>query len=151
GPLENHLLKKGSAGGTPLFRRQSTCLADNRDIAVVVAVVAIGVMQVPGYQIVDVVTVGNGHVSAICPMLMGGIMAFALMTVCAVRRVGGIHRKRVLIHMTFVQRVEVSVVEIVSVIVVLDRCMPAILAVLMGMVFVNFVLSSHGYFSFEVC
>lgn len=117
----------------------------------VVAVVAIGMMQVPGYQIVDMVPVGNRLVSAVGPMPMGGIMAFALMPVRTVRRVSGVDRKRVLIHMALVQRVEVPVVEIVGVIVVPNRCMAAILAVLVGVVFGNFVLCRHEYFSFEVC
>ena len=44
------------------------------------------------------------------------------------------------VDMTFVQRVQMSIVEIVGVAVVSDRCVAAILAMLVGMVFVDLVI-----------
>jgi hypothetical protein len=132
----------------PCSRGRPVQLVENRHLAMIVAVVAIRMMQMPGYQIVDVVAMGNGHMPAIDSMLMVLIMAVTLMAIRAICRVGSIYLDRVLIHMTFVRRVQVPVMQIVGVIVVLNGRMAAILAMLMGMIFVNFVLSSHKCFSF---
>ena len=61
------------------------------DRAVIVAVVAIGMVEMPFYQIVDVIAVGNRLVAAVCPVFVLGIVTIALVAIRAVRRVGGIH------------------------------------------------------------
>lgn len=47
------------------------------DLAVVVAVPAVRVMQVTGDKVVRVIPVGNGFVAAIGAMLMSGVMVAA--------------------------------------------------------------------------
>jgi hypothetical protein len=55
--------------------------------AVIVAVVAVWVVQVPVYQIVDMVPVGNCRVAATFPMYVARFMTRASMSWCAGIRV----------------------------------------------------------------
>jgi len=100
---------------------------------VVVAVRPMRVVQVSIDQVVDVVSVWHGVVSARRAVGMGGVVRAAGMCGCAR---GGIRRsdvEGVLVDVVVVQVVEVAVVEVVDVVVVRDGLVPAGGTVLVGM------------------
>lgn len=109
----------------------------------VIAVIAIGMMEVAIDQVIDVVSVGNGRVPAVGSVLVTGGVSAAIVACGAACWIGGVHLQRVFVHMILMRGVQVAVVQVVGVTVVLDRGMAAALAVLMGMILVNFVLSWH--------
>jgi hypothetical protein len=104
---------------------------------VVVAVGPVRVMQMAADDIVDVVPVRDGLVTAVGAMCVGLRMFAAIVLRRAVRRVRGIHGKAVLVHMVAVDVVQVSVVEVIDMVAVLDRSMAAPRFVLMGVPFVH--------------
>jgi hypothetical protein len=109
----------------------------------ILTVAAFGVMQVPVDQVIDMIAVRHGLVAATCSMRMTLFMAATIVVRscgCRISRVDGNH---VLVHMPFVQMVQVSVVEIVRVPLVLDAGMPAAGAVLMGVRVVSLTLVCH--------
>jgi polyferredoxin len=113
---------------------------------VIVAVVAIGVMEVAFHDVVNVLAVRNRLVAAVCTVLVTGLVAVALVTVGAVRRILCVDVELVLIDVALVERMQVAVVEVVSVVVVNDGRVTAVLAVLMGMVLVDLMQIRHGLF-----
>ena len=106
------------------------------DLAVVVAVVAVGVVQVAIDQVIDVVAVRHRFVAA------AGAVAVALGVLAAVvagragRGVGAPDRQGVLLDRAAVLVVQVAVVQVVGVAVVLDGRVAAVRPVLMGVAFV---------------
>jgi hypothetical protein len=77
---------------------------------------------------------------AVIPIRMMQVVRSTLVALAALRGVLRVDVESVLIDMAFMQRVEVSVVQVVGVAVVDDCGMSAILSVLMWMVSVNLVL-----------
>jgi hypothetical protein len=73
------------------------------------------------------------------------------MSVGAVVRVGGRRSQGMLIHVAIMRKVEMSIVEIVDVIVMLDCGVATIYAVLMSMVLVNYMRAAHLLYSFRGC
>ena len=57
----------------------------------IVAVVAIGMVEMPLHKIVDMIAVGNRLVATVLPVFVLGIVTIALVAIRAVGRVGGIH------------------------------------------------------------
>jgi hypothetical protein len=96
-------------------------LLDDADGAVIVAVAAVGMMEVVLDQVVDVVPVGHGLVTAPRAVLVIGVVAGAAVVRRAVGRVVGVHPEGVLVHVVGVHVMEVSIVQVVDVILVLDR------------------------------
>src|SRR5579875_2099629 len=100
--------------------------------AVIVAVVAVRMVQTAIDQIIEMVAVRH--------LLVAATLVFALAggrsTVIRVRRV---HRQDVLIVMILVRIVQTAIVQIVNVAIMLDACVSAVLAVDMLVVFVDFV------------
>jgi hypothetical protein len=66
---------------------------------VIVAVVAIRVVQMTVHQIVDVIAVGNRLMAAVGTMLVLGAMCSAVMTAGAVGRIGRVYFKLVFVDM----------------------------------------------------
>ena len=94
----------------------------------VVAVLAVLVMQVPGDEVIGVVAVRNGFVTAaVFVTVIGGVG-------CAVVRRAGLCRLRVrehvLVDVVAMRTVQVTVVEIVDVVLMAKRGVSAALAVL---------------------
>ena len=115
--------------------------------AVVVAMIAMRMMQPSAHEIIDVVTMGHGFVSAGRPML---VRAARLRR--ALHGIGGVDRDDVLIDMILVQVMEMAVVEIVDVAVMADRRMPTVGTMLVGVVGVMLLgAGGHDVFSFFVC
>lgn len=106
----------------------------------IVAVIAIRMVQMTVHQIIDVVTMGDCLVTAICAMLVLGRMCVAVMTIGAICWIRCSDVELVLIDMPLVERVQMSVMEIIGVIVVDNRGVAAILAMLMRMIFVDLML-----------
>ena len=125
------------------------CCAPALDLAVIVAVAAVRVMQVAGDKVVRVIPVGNGFVATIGAVLMPGVMVAA----CMIGRTGvGVLARDaycMFVMMISMLVVHVTVVQIVGVPFVLNCGMAAIGT--MGMVtvvavVVSFVIVSHGLF-----
>jgi hypothetical protein len=101
---------------------------------VIVAVVAMGVVQVSVDQVVDMVAVRHRLVPASRPVRMRAVMAAALVTGRAPVRIGRRHLDRVLIDVILVHVVQMAVVEVVDVIAMANGSMPAPRAVLVRVV-----------------
>ena len=96
-------------------------------LAVVVAVIAVRVVQVPVNQVIDVIPVGHGVVAAARSVLMPGLVSRRR---CASVRVLLVDRDPVLIDVVLMGMVQMPVVEKISVAVVADGDMAAVGAVL---------------------
>lgn len=67
----------------------------------IVAVAPVGMVEMSGYQVVDVVSVRHHLVTAARPVLMQGIVPFTGVSGGAVGGVLGIHLQRVFLHVLF--------------------------------------------------
>ena len=95
----------------------------------VVAVVAVGVVQVIADQVVGVIAVRHGRMATAGPVLVAGLVPGARVAGRAARRVRGIDRDRAFVDMVAVRVVEVTVVQVVDVAVMAYRAVPAVLTV----------------------
>jgi hypothetical protein len=108
------------------------------------------VMEMTVHQVVDMVAMRNSFVTALGTVLMLGVMAVAFV---AVSTLGGIlcgDLQAMLVHVAFMQRVQVTIVKIIDVVVVLDRGVSAVLAVFVRVVRVCHVFVCHGLSTFQV-
>ena len=107
---------------------------ERRHRAVVVAVGAVGVVEVPVHEVVDVIAVRHGDVAAPLAVPVSGLVAAAAVVRGALRRVPRRDGERVLLDRAgAVLMVQVAVVEVVDVAVVLERGVAAAAAVRVGM------------------
>ena len=125
---------RGRRAEAQAFAPRLRNLLHDLNLAMVIAVARVRVVQMPVYQVIHVVSVRNSIVSAILPMHVRCIVTTAIVAVGAIGRVGGSDLKLVLVHVSLVQRVQVTVVEVVGVILVLDSRMAALFTVLVRMV-----------------
>jgi hypothetical protein len=102
--------------------------------AVVVAVVAVRMVQVTADQIVHVVTMGHRLVSAPGPVDVIGRVGVAAMLGRADRRIGAIDVKRVLLDLAPSGVVQMTVVQVIDMALMFDGFVTAIGAMLMGVV-----------------
>lgn len=109
----------------------------------VVAVIAARMMKMAVDEVVDVVAVGNRFVATTRTVLVGRVVARAVVTVGATIRVLVADADHVFVDVLLVGVVEVAVVQVVNVPVVLDRRVPTIGAVNVVVVVV-FVAVGHG-------
>ena len=122
-------------------------LLNNFHRAVVVAVVAVLVVQTAVYDVVDVIAVRYGFVAAAFAVNMTGT---SLHGVAAVG-VGGVYIEAVLVVVAVVLVVQVAVMDVVDVVTVFDRGLAAafavnVLVVGMGMAVAHFVSFHKGVF-----
>jgi hypothetical protein len=101
---------------------------------VVVAVIAVRMMQVPVDEIVDVVAVRHRLVPAAGAVLVARLMPLAPVLGRAAVGVLGRDLDDVLVDVVAVRMVQVSVVQVVDVIAVADGGVPAAWAMLVGMI-----------------
>ena len=97
----------------------------------ILTVAALGMMQVPVDQVIDMIAMRHGLVAATGAMFMALFVATAIVVGscgCRITRVDGNH---VLVHVPLVQTMQVPVVEIVRVSLVLNRGVPTAGAMLM--------------------
>jgi hypothetical protein len=122
---------------------QGVFLVGELNSAVVVAMIAIWVVEVAIHQVVNVIAVGNCLMTAIRPVLVLGTMRSAVMAVGTVCGILCVDVEPMLVNMSVMQRVQVPIVKVVCVVIVNDRSMAAIFAMLMTMVLVDLVLIRH--------
>lgn len=106
-----HSFLKSAAVGAPAEKRKRRSLPPfieravrvylvrELNVAVIVAVVAIRVVQMTVHQIVDVIAVGNRLMAAVGTMLVLRAMCSAVMTAGAGGRIGRVHFKPVFVDM----------------------------------------------------
>ena len=107
----------------------------------VVAVVAVRMVEVVVDEVVDVITVGNSGVTA---SLTVGVLGFVLSAVVPGGAAIGmcvIDCDDVLVDVPLVRMVQMSVVQVVDVVVVHHRDVPAARSVLMGMIGMDLVVA----------
>lgn len=105
----------------------------------VVAVVAVRMVQMPVHQIVGVVSVRYCGVPAVRAVAMTGVVLTAVVVRRAVGWVPGTDRQPVFVHVSVVRVMEVAVVKIVDMAVVPDRRVSAARTVLMVVSLVDVV------------
>jgi hypothetical protein len=110
---------------------------------VIIAVVAVRVMQVTVYDVVDVVAVGDRLMTTAGSVDMISCVRAALVVRRALVRVGGRDLELMLVDMIGVHVMQVAVVNIVHVVAVLDRRMAAAGAMLMIVVGVMRVVAGR--------
>jgi hypothetical protein len=114
---------------------------------VVVAMIAVRMMQPSTHQIIDVIPMRHGFVPAGQAML---VRAARLRR--ALHGVGGIDRDDVLIDMILVHVVEMPIVQVVDMAFMAYRRMPTVGIMLVGMVGMMLLgAGCHGVLSFFVC
>ncbi len=114
----------------------------------VVAVVAVRMMQVSVNKIVNVITVRYGFMTTSGTVNVIRIVTTTLMRWCATIRIGIAHLDAVLEHCPIIGNVmHVSVVQVIDVIAMLDASVFAVRSVLMIMVFVRV---THRFSPIEV-
>jgi hypothetical protein len=113
-----------------LMRRLYQAL-DQFDRAVVVAVIAVRMVQVAIDEIIDVVPMRHGFVTARRAVNVARLMAATVVIRSALVGIFRIDRERMLVDVIAVHVMQMAVVQIVDMIVVLDRRMPTVRAVLM--------------------
>jgi len=96
--------------------------------------IAVRMMQVTVYQVIDVIAVGNRFVPASRTMHMVGGMSAAAMVRGANLRIGFRNSDNMLVHMIAMRMMQMTVVQIIHVTVMNDCRVPAVRAVLVGMV-----------------
>lgn len=97
----------------------------------VIAMRAMGEVQMAGDQIIDMVSVRHGLMSAVRAMAMSGLMPLAAMGRRASSRVFRSDTEPMFIDVVAVWMMKVSVMEIIGVVVMGDSWMPAVRSVLM--------------------
>lgn len=97
--------------------------------SVVVAMIAVRMMQPSAHDVIDVITMGHGFVSAGWPMLVRTARLRG-----ALDGIVGVDRDGVLIDMILVRVMKVAIMEIIDVAVMADRRMPTVGTMLVGMV-----------------
>jgi hypothetical protein len=117
-------------------------LIHDLDPAVVITVVAVGVVQVAVDEVIHVVTVRHRLVAAARPMTMGGLVPVAEAG-GAVRRVLAVDLEAVLVDMVAMGMMQTAVVQIVGVAVVLHCRVAAVRTMLVGVIFVYPMLSHN--------
>mgnify|MGYP007106197102 CR=1 FL=1 len=112
----------------------------------IVAVVAIGVVQMAVDEIIGVIAVGNGGMAAVSAVFVVGRMLVRAMTGGADGGIGVADGERVFVNVRAVDVVKMAVVEIVHVTVVFDGDMATIRTVTVGVgrVFRAMVVSVAG-------
>lgn len=122
-------------------RRASTAHDFHR--TVIVAMIAMGVMQAAIDEIVDVVAMRDRLMATARTMDMAGLMARAGLARRAVIRIGRADLDHMLVDMVPMHVMEVAIVEIVHMVAMADAGMATVRAMLMGMVGVNFAGAGH--------
>ena len=80
----------------------------------------VGMMEVSVNEVIDMISMGNGFVSASLSVSVVGPVGAAGVVRCAISRIGGTDLDAVLVDMIGVGVVEMSIMKVVDVIVVTD-------------------------------
>ena len=112
---------------------------------VIVAVIAVGMMEVPVDQVIDVVAVRNCRVAAVGTVLVPLVVFAASMLGRACGRIGRADGQLVFFNLPAIHMVQVPIMQVINMVVVQD---PRVSAVRSVLVLVSFVMSGHGQFPF---
>lgn len=107
----------------------------------VIAMRAMGEVQMAGDQIIDMVSVRHGLMSAVRAMAMSGLMPLAAVGRRASSGVLHGDTEPMFIDMVTMRVMKVSVMEIIGVVVMGDSRMPAVRSVLMGVMLMDGVVA----------
>jgi hypothetical protein len=111
---------------------------------VIIAMTAVLMVKVTVDQIVDVIAMRNGGMTAAGTMAMRGVMGAAAVPIRARLGVRGTHRDGVFVDMAVMVVVQMPVVEIVDVIVVANCEVSTVLSVNVAVILVSAMWSRHG-------
>jgi hypothetical protein len=106
----------------------------------VVAVIAVRMVQVAFHQVIGVIAVGHGRVATGGPMLVGFLVTTAVVRGRARSRVRGADGQGIFLDLAAVLVVQVAVVQVIDMAIVPDGRVAALGAMLVG---VAFVMSRH--------
>jgi hypothetical protein len=116
-----------------------SALLDYFHRAVVVAVVAVRVVQLPVHQVVHVIAVRHRFVPAAWAVLMAMVMP-GVSRVAAVR-IGRAHLEDMLVNVPAVRVVQMSIVQVVHMVTVLHCSVAAVVSVIVRMVLVDVAIA----------
>lgn len=111
------------------------------DRTMIVAMIAMRVMQMAVNQIIDVVPMGYRFMTTSWAVYMSGFMTIALMAWCALVRCGVGNLNHMFVDMILVRMMQMTIMKIVDMAIVVYGCMPAVGAVLMFVVWM--LLTRH--------
>ena len=114
-----------------------------------IAVIAARMMQMTIDEVVNMIAMRNSLVTAVFPMLVVCVVAAASVSLGAVVRVSSGDSENMFVDMFTMRRVKVAIMEIIDVVCMLDRCMAATGAVLVGIVLVDRMGTAHELISFQ--
>ena len=121
------IVKRAAAAGSAL-----ATLILALTLAVIVALGAMGMVEVAIHQVIDVIPVGYCLVSAVHAVNMRLIMSGTAVGWCAFLRIHRVHLNAVVVHGTIVQVMQVAIVQIVRMAIVFQGRMATIGAVLVA-------------------
>ena len=121
----------------------SVGLVGDLEVAVVIAMIAVRMVEVAVHEVVDVVSVGDGFVAATGAVDVGGRVGAAVVAGSAGFRIDRRDLEGVLIHMVSVRAVEMAVVDVIDMVVVHDGSVSAAFSVDVGMGLVDVVSGTH--------
>lgn len=130
--VKKGLLGMPPTGGTRLRRRDF-------DGAVIVAVSVVLVVEMAGNEIVGVIAVGNGFVSAAGSVFVAGLVVLTGVTAGAVLGILRVHGELMFVDVVAVHIVHVPVVQKAFMPFMHDCCVATTFAVFMGMTLMDFV------------
>jgi len=110
----------------------------------VITMRAMGEVQMAGDQIIDMVSVRHGLMSAVRAMAMSGLMPLAAMGGGASHRVLRGDTKPMFIDMVAMRMMKMSVMEIIDVTVMEDGQMPTVRSVLMPVMLMDGMIAHRG-------
>lgn len=110
----------------------------------IVAMVAVLMVQVPAHQIIRMVAVRNRGMAAVRSMAMRFVVLLAFVLGRTVARIAIRNGDPVLVHMIAVQVVQMAVVKIIHVAVMTNRRVSALGTVSVRVLLMDLVLGSHG-------
>jgi hypothetical protein len=114
------------------------------DRPVMVAMTVVRMVKVTVDEIIDVIAMRNGGMTATRTVAMRGVVGAASVPTRARLRVRRTHRHEVFVDMAVMVVVQMSVVEIVDMIAVADREMSTVVSVNVAVIRVRTVWSGHG-------
>lgn len=114
----------------------------------VVAMVAVRMMKMPVYKVIDVVSMRHGFMSAIRTVDVSCFMSATLVVRRTAVRVLCTNVDVVLVDMVPVWMMQVTIMQVIDMVVMHDTGVTAVVTVLMAMVFVVFLLTGIHNVSF---
>lgn len=100
----------------------------------IVTVVTVRVVQMAIYQIIHMITMRNGLMTTTRPMFMFGGMSAAVVLGRALGRIGRVNREYMFVDVIAMHMMQMTVMEVVHMVVMFDRGMPAASLVFVFMV-----------------